>query len=121
MNIANEMTATLQAWKLVNDISDKICRRMNRETILEMMFRIAMDNKADPAEIIRTLYDNIVDNETAVANIIGNDLTNKIKTHVHNTTANFLPGIPGSSLQNKADECQKHRREAVSKTGVVQS
>lgn len=86
-----DMMTAITAWKLVDEISTKLSKRIHNETLIEIMFWHAIQTHADPALIIRTLYENIEDNETMVANIIGNQLTTKIKNYVSTTANNLLP------------------------------
>lgn len=95
----NDMVNAIAAWKLVDEISAKLVRRLHKQTVMELMFWTAIDNKQDPALIIRTLHEDIKANETGVADIIGNVLTNKIKSYVFTTTDNLLHGVPAGALQ----------------------
>lgn len=98
INQFNDMMEAIQAWALVGDIAAKLVRRLHSPTLIEIMFWSAIGNRADPSLILQTLFDNITDNETAVSNIIGIELTNKIKKHVHSTPNSILPAMAGGAL-----------------------
>lgn len=71
---------SLQAWRLVNEVIYKINRRLNNPCLIEVCIRQAVTDNVAPAEIISTIKDMANDNHNAIADLIGNELTNKIKS-----------------------------------------
>ena len=72
---------TMQAWRLVNDVIDKLNNReIIKETIIEISIKEAVKNNVSPAEIIDYLQRLIEGNYVMVADLIGNELTDKIKS-----------------------------------------
>jgi hypothetical protein len=72
---------TVQAWRLVNEVIEKIDNRSTQSpNLLVNSIKMAVANNTGPAQLIEELQGVIEDRYTALADLIGNELTDKIKS-----------------------------------------
>jgi DNA-binding ferritin-like protein (Dps family) len=98
-----EMDTSIRAFALVDEIAQKLCLRIVlKQSLIEIMFWQAVHDKAAPADIISTFIDCIKDNEKMIADLIRNELNNKIKRYAACANAAFLPSVSGLPLPEKS-------------------
>jgi hypothetical protein len=72
---------TMQAWRLVNEVVEKLNKRSPQSpNLLVNSIKHAVANNVGPAQLIEELQEVAEDRYTALADLIGNELTDKIKS-----------------------------------------